>query len=288
VTPARIARAAALAVVAVPAGSCAFARGEAFGTLDATVSARVASSADRDAGEGFTKLASDWQIRFVELELTVDALVLSATDDADAGGEAFDPAHPPPGYSLCHGGHCHADDGRLVPYEEVAAEIGGGSTSVALAAPVGALDLVEETRRAIDCGDCALPEGRIERVALLATELRVALEVRDGRAEPRWEGSRTAHASVDLRGAPEGSDRAFGELSSVVDLPIGDDEPPEVELSAEVAPTAAIFDAVAFEDLGADGVLGAEAEARIASAFAEVPLRIRAVRREEREDDAPE
>ena len=33
---------------------------------------------------------------------------------------------PPPGYSLCHGGHCHTTDGGIESYEEIEAKLAGG------------------------------------------------------------------------------------------------------------------------------------------------------------------
>ena len=41
------------------------------------------------------------------------------------------PGKPPPGYTLCHNGHCHHPSGRLVPYAEIEAELAGGGVGTA-------------------------------------------------------------------------------------------------------------------------------------------------------------
>ena len=109
--------------------SCTFTPGAGFTTLSgASVGADFRPGARGDADDGvFTDLGYTVTIDVFELALG-DAELLELQGGA---GGLFDPADPPEGYGLCHNGHCHADDGRLVSYAEIEAELAGGSASFA-------------------------------------------------------------------------------------------------------------------------------------------------------------
>lgn len=105
---------AALLVILLAGAGCAFDDGEPWGRVETTLRAEP---------------------RFDTPRITIDSVEIGIRNvryygpGTGAGGAAggdvpFDPANPPPGFSLCHGGHCHADDGRLVPYEEIGADAG--------------------------------------------------------------------------------------------------------------------------------------------------------------------
>ncbi|MFP2932804.1 hypothetical protein ACLESO_48200, partial [Pyxidicoccus sp. 3LG] len=118
---------------------CALEAGEGFAVLEPTVSAAYAPVPSREAGNGFQQLASDFQVRVDAATLGtshVELLSAGSSGGGGGGGGTFDPANPPPGYSLCHGGHCHRDDGALVDYEDIQAELdgGGGSGATTVAA----------------------------------------------------------------------------------------------------------------------------------------------------------
>lgn len=246
-----------LAVVlglALGAPGCTFDRGDAFGTLEATLDAHLAAPADRDLGDGFQKLASDWQVRVVRFDLVVDAVLVEATTEA-AVASAFDPAAPPPGYSLCHGGHCHADDGRLVSYEDIAAELAteeAGGAQLAVAIDVDDLDLVDAVPLALDCGACTLDRGRLVGVRLVASRLDVELEVRDGRASPRLPGTFVARGTIDLAAGDDTEGRAPGELAAVLDATVSEDAAPIVDLDLALSPDVSLLDGVDFTTLPAD------------------------------------
>lgn len=65
-----------------------------------------------------------------EVELTSALLtVVAATLQSLSGGggdNSLDPSAPPEGFSLCHSGHCHHEDGSLWSYEEIEAWLAGG------------------------------------------------------------------------------------------------------------------------------------------------------------------
>lgn len=73
------------------------------------------------------RVGNDYVLELKEFNVTLGELVVEASADLSVANTSFDPSSPPPGYSLCHNGHCHADDGRLVPYEEIARELAQGS-----------------------------------------------------------------------------------------------------------------------------------------------------------------
>lgn len=117
--------------------ACALDAGAPLATVaDGTLTARLVLPSARALGD-HTLLGRDGErIELSTLALTVGEVVLSS---GASGAGAFDPAAPPPGFSTCHSGHCHADDGRLVPYADVQREAAGGSgLAVALAMPVEA------------------------------------------------------------------------------------------------------------------------------------------------------
>lgn len=266
---ARALAAAALAGGALAPG-CAWDAGEPFATLTARIAAGLEVPAGRDLGDGWQMLASNYQLAIDTLVVEADAVRLG---DAGDGGGVFDPANPPPGYTLCHNGHCHADDGSLVPYEEVAAELGaGGVTTVALL-PVGTLDVAAGAERALDCTpSCDLPLAHIVVAELDVTRVQASGRVRDGRTPPRLDGEQTW--TLDLVFA---ADQPLV-LSSALDLPADRRHAPDVALDLTLAMSSRLFDHVAWADLAPGAGAGlaladhAEARAAIVAALEEVTL----------------
>lgn len=115
------------ALLALPATltGCTFTPGTGFATVSgASLGASFAPGARGSAEDGvLTDLGYAVTIDILSLELG-DADLMELQGDGDV---TFDPADPPPGYALCHNGHCHADDGRLVSYAEIEAELAGDS-----------------------------------------------------------------------------------------------------------------------------------------------------------------
>jgi hypothetical protein len=236
-------RRAALAMLAV-AGGCAWGEGEHFAVLTARVDAALDAPADRDAGEGWLRLASDHQVRFTGFEVTAGEVVL-----LDSGGAAlgFDPARPPPGYSLCHGGHCHRGDGSLPTYEEVAAELaGGGGAVIVVVLPVGELDLHAGESVALDCvPGCGLPLAAIGAGTLDLGRLRAEGLVRDSREPARIDGEVPWHLDLDLAASEVA-------LAVAIDLPADRRHPPRVSLTLRLALGAPLFDAVVWPEPALD------------------------------------
>ena len=115
-----------LAVAAGPTG-CTFTDGEPWAEVDGRAAARPIDEPDSGVmPEGVT---------IDRAKLRVEMFLESVTRTAGGSGGSFDPANPPKGYTLCHTGHCHSEDGELIPYEEVKAEMaaGGGTSTRTLA-----------------------------------------------------------------------------------------------------------------------------------------------------------
>jgi hypothetical protein len=157
---------------------------------------------------------------------------------------SFDPASPPEGFSLCHNGHCHSADGRLVDYEDVAAEVAqraGVSGGVSWPLDVGAALTGEPVALPLGpCTDgCQLPTGELSTFEVTVTGVKVRARVL--RASDEGEV-----AVVDLD-AP---------LAVVLRVPVegevGKDAPVGVRLAARVEVSAKWLDGVPWEagDLG--------------------------------------
>lgn len=98
------------AVGLIQATGCTFEPGEPWGYLDIELHA----GALQDSGS----------VDIGEQHVTLEELQLLAPAGTADAIEEFDPADPPPGFELCHDGHCHHEDGGLYTYEEIAAGIG--------------------------------------------------------------------------------------------------------------------------------------------------------------------
>jgi hypothetical protein len=242
-----------LALLVALAGGCALDAGGPFARLDAELDVRLVRPADRELGDGWQKLASDYEVTITRAEARLGPARLI---DAGGAGGSFDPARPPPGYSLCHNGHCHAADGRLVPYEEVAAELAGGPAArvVVSLETAGEIDLLAGTARRVGCApSCDLPLARVGTVRLELERLLLEGRVRD----PRGRIVGEAPLRVELEDA-----RLLGSL----DLPADRAHAPDVRLTVRLELGVALLDLV---ELAADDV---DVAARVKEAVEATPL----------------
>ncbi|MCY1076930.1 hypothetical protein [Archangium lansingense] len=236
-------------------GGCAWEPGQGFAVVEPTVRAAYESLADRSAADGYQRLASDYQVRVDTASMRLSGIELIAIASGSSGG--FNPASPPPGYSLCHNGHCHRDDGALIPYEQIAAEMGGGggaSTVATLPVPEP-LNLLAPEQRAVECTpDCALPETNVSRDRWGVEALHLEGTVRDGRATPRFQGERRFRWELTQA---TGSETPVTVLDGAMDLPSDRSTPPKAKLDLNLVLTAALFDAMDWSALpeGTNGVV---------------------------------
>lgn len=195
-------RTAIVAGMATSFAACAGDPGVGWGSIELDLRATWTVPDDRRADGDEVMLAGGWLVTIEAVEWTLGGAELAIEEEAATGtGDTFDPADPPAGYANCHGGHCHADDGRLVSYEEIAAEMaaGGGTTRRVLArfAGAGLPSDPNAPSRLLPCADsCLLVEDAPSWLILEPTALRIRGRVRDGRATPRLDG--TAAFEIDL------------------------------------------------------------------------------------------
>jgi hypothetical protein len=232
----------AVAAIAALVG-CTFEDGKGFATLEsASLSARLEPGAARDLGNGVVLTSQGYRVALTRASLGVEAITLNELREGSASSGSFDPAHPPPGYSLCHGGHCHAEDGRLVDYADIEAELAGRGARFEAVARLPAsrtFDLLAEQTAALDTVEPSreLPQALITQLSLGIERLEL-------------EGSVT--------GGPEGGGLGQSSAALVVELPIGSsidagmslaidrDEPGAFSLGAALAIDGTWFDDIDF------------------------------------------
>ncbi|WP_309897224.1 hypothetical protein [Archangium sp.] len=254
---------------------CAWGPGQGFAVVEPTVRVAYEAQPARNAGDGYQKLASDYQVRLDSASMRLDGIELIAISGGSGG--AFDPANPPPRYSLCHGGHCHRDDGALIPYEQIAAEMGGGGgSSTVVTLPVEEpINLLAPETRAVGCQpECALPQTQVSQGRWGIKTLRLEGTVRDGRVPPRIASERR----FVLDRMPGLNDAPVAVLTSQVDLPSDRENPPEAKVALRLVLTAQLFDTVDWSTLAQnqDGVVdfGNPANAKALEAVLEQLARI--------------
>jgi hypothetical protein len=242
---------------------CALNAGGSFATLEPSVQVAYTPLSGRDAGEGYQALASDFQLRMDTGAVSLGSIDLQASSGG-GGTTTFDPSAPPPGYSLCHNGHCHRDDGALVDYEDIQAELdgGGGSTTTTVAnLPVNAeLDLLAPATVGLTCTPgCDLGKTTLSRGRWSITGLRMTGTVRDSRVPVRFVGTRAFRFTASVTGT---NATPVAVLTNDLDVPADRDSAPRVTLDLRLALTPTLFDAVDWSTarVGTDGVVDLDAE----------------------------
>ena len=219
------------------ATACTLEAGSGFATLEAgTLEVGLDRASSRIDGD--TVLTDEGQaVQLTSFVLAVSRIELQELEGSVGTGGSFDPAHPPAGFTLCHGGHCHAADGSLVSYEEIQAMLSGGSVSwrPVVTLPVDReLDVLSTERVALDVfqPSAELPQATLGRVYVALERLRLTGSV----------GGRSFEIDVPLGG------RGF---VATINRPIDRDHAAEIELNVEVAVGGRLFDDV---DLGAEPI----------------------------------
>ncbi|GAB4516035.1 MAG: hypothetical protein Tsb0020_34680 [Haliangiales bacterium] len=242
------------------APGCAWGDGEPFATVSATLTAELAIPPGRDLGQGWQQLASNYQVAIDEWRVEPDPVTLIGGDPDSAAG--FDPANPPAGYSLCHNGHCHADDGSLVPYEDIADELGqGGDTSAPVVAlAVDDFDAAAGTEQPLACApSCDVPRTQLLRAELPARRVVIRGRVRDGQEPARVAGEQ--EFAVDLvitnPGANPDADPSADDLrwSSPLAIAVDRGHDPDISLRLALSLEARVFDGVDWAARAAAGQL---------------------------------
>lgn len=257
------------ACVALLAAGCVSGPGQPWGVADLHLEAGFPIPADRRLADGSLLTAAGYGIALERVRLGIDGVDLGMA--VTGGPSAFDPSDPPPGYSLCHNGHCHADGGGLPTYAEIAAKLLGTTgetpgvtlpieqTVVLLSAPQP-LPLA-----ATACSDaCVLPRGELQVLRIRTGVLYVEGQVRDVQGGP----PRLPVAGLRLEVAVP----VEVALGAPVQGAIDNGEPVGVRVRGRFLLGAALFDGVDFGSMPrtAHGI------ASLAPALADVRDRLRA------------
>jgi hypothetical protein len=231
---------------------CTFDDGTGFGTLrDAELSVELVPGEARDLGSHTVLTDKGYALNLETASITVEAVVLKELRGGGGQEVSFDPANPPPGYSFCHSGHCHADDGSLVSYEEVENRLAGGSASFVpvVSLPVGApIDLWSGERVPIGPAEPSseLPQANLRRVSVTATMLELRGEASLGPITGGIGPTPVPLAIVLPLGAA--FEKSF-------ELAITREEPGEFSISVDVELTARVFDGIEYAALVSGGTL---------------------------------
>jgi hypothetical protein len=262
--------------ILLASSACTFAPGQPWGALEPSLEVVFAPSESRITDEGWLRTSTDYALDLDLFAIRLDGLLLSQTLAGSAAPTAFDPADPPAGYSLCHGGHCHAADGSLVDYADIEAELAGaaGLSGKTLTAPVtlGLFEpAAEPTQVSLgECSDhCWLDRGTLSRVSVALSEVSVGGRVYDLRPGA---GRRLPEEGVAIGGVLAHSVI----IDEAIDEPFDGSEPVGLSLDVRLAVTPALFDGVDFEALAEEGAVNLglldDEGAAIASALEELSL----------------
>ncbi|MGM0557111.1 MAG: hypothetical protein ACQEVA_12080 [Myxococcota bacterium] len=205
-------------VLAVLASACAMQDGEPWGWVEG--GATASGSIVEEGG------APGAQVTIDSASATLGVRLVETTSSSAGSGATFDPQSPPDGYGLCHNGHCHSDDGELVPYEDIRAELAssGGTVERTVARLAGQ-------------GGLAAPIS-LERQAVVEPATVDTVEV---------EFNLSIAGSVMIDGDVYALEIVTGPflMTSSADLAFGPDEPAERTVGVDAAfDTADFFDGV--------------------------------------------
>ena len=233
---------AALAIAGLLAG-CAFEAGQPWGELDATVEVAFEPAGSRLDDQGRIKTSNSYRVRVDRLQVRIDAVTVRMASGA-AGAAAFDPADPPPGYSLCHNGHCHHDSGALVDYADIELELRGvaGGASVTMGVEPAAVSLEVGDRAALpllpcEGRACDLPRGALGGVEVVLGAMELSVLVSDTRDPdafrlPEGEAELSLAAGQGLR------------ITAPIDGRIDEEHPVGVGIGATLVVPESLFDGV--------------------------------------------
>lgn len=228
-------------MLALLAIGCTLEPGTGFATLsEVEVVAELRPGEARDLGNDTVLTDLGYQVKIDVATVDLASLTLEELQ----GGIAFDPADPPEGYGLCHGGHCHADDGSLVDYADIEAELAGDAASyvTVVTVPVDqALDLLAGEALVFDTIEPSseLPAATIRRTSAAIVSML-------------FEGSVTGPGLEDP--TPWSASPSPAEpLAGAFDLDIGRDGPTTLALTATLAPDGTLFDGIDFLTLAESG-----------------------------------
>lgn len=233
-----------LALAGALQSGCTLDEGEPWGRLELSASAVFDPSARLD-DEGRIRTINDYRVNVEVLQVDPGAIDVEYLPPGEA--LSFDPADPPEGYSLCHNGHCHADDGRLVDYEDIAAELNGGASgggAVTYVCEEGFVLLDDEgvPLALLPPESENLERGTLTGVRLMLEAVALRITVFDSRT---GENARLPEEGVDFEEVIVLNTALFSNQEITVDR--GEDLNIAIDATAQFPPE--LFDNIAWDEL---------------------------------------
>ena len=256
-----------LALASLALNACTIADGSPWGRAYITLEASAERPDGASDGDRYTfDTLDDYRVTIMGFGLIADAITLGAGEGTHAPVR-FDPANPPPGYSLCHGGHCHADDGSLVDYEDIADDLAGGDGEPAssgvtqffaeealpLSTSPATLTLAECTAR------CELPRGDLHHGELAIHGINLAIKVQDLRT---GQAQRLADDLVF-----SGELHLHQTLELALDERFDRGEDPNLGLTVELRVLSSLWEGISWDEVSTAPDLGEALEAVLSERF---------------------
>ena len=238
-----------LLVLGLGCFGCTFSDGSGWTTLTANLSgAFVVGDEHAHANASFTT-DNGYDISVEEMHISVgDVRIMGATSPSNPTGVTeFDPANPPPGYTLCHGGHCHSADGSLVSYEELEAGLASGELSSrardqkARMAVDGRLDLFSHTPLSTVSAELGAMDVEGFALEIYAFSMRGTVDIANGLEIRTVELVVTVELDQPLV------------LETDLRLTINRDSQEAIVVDLELLVSQTLFDGVVYDNLAIDG-----------------------------------
>jgi hypothetical protein len=223
--------------------SCAWDAGSPWGEIETALEVVFDPDATRLTPDGLLLTSASYGVAIESLSIRIESVTVQLEGGGDVPAD-FDPANPPEGFSNCHGGHCHAADGSLVPYAQVAAIGAGGSATEAplvVQAPtepwVALVGAREDVPLEPCAGGCTTGRGDLDVVQVAVSRVELAGRVFDRLGEG------------DVRLPAAGIPVVFevpvtATLSHALSGRFGKDEPAGLALSVALEVPGALLDGI--------------------------------------------
>ena len=169
--------------------SCVLPPGQAWQQAELQVEALFEMDG-RVLENGRFKTSKDYELSFRSIEVLGLGFRTEALS-SETPLTLFDPQNPPPGYGLCHNGHCHNEDNELIDYEDIQEELnqasGAASNALfqALEAPLKIQNFTETTVTPMALGPCddvyqlcdLGPDSQVAKIIFEPLRIVVTLDV---------------------------------------------------------------------------------------------------------------
>lgn len=213
---------------------CTFQDGQPWGEVQSTLKINLAP---RLNDMMYWQTAQDTSFELTNFSMEVGAIRYLLIDESEA--IAFDPANPPPAYSLCHNGHCHHEDGRLVDYEDIQRELVQTTNQNTVIQPFENVAKIKPGDNSIEskpCPNrCTLTQG-----ILVALELDIIQINIEGKIH-QLSGQEVTSYPFSATWTPKTTP------SKIINLPIDDEQDVNLQLAVELNILPNTFDDIKFE-----------------------------------------